>query len=122
MTRALIVDDDAAMRALVCDFLEKHGLGVAEEAGGEGVLGRIGAERFDVVVLDKEMPDLNGLEVLSRLQERHPDVPVILVTAFGGAEVAAEAVSRGARRYLEKPFRLAHLLAAIRALTAPFGA
>jgi DNA-binding NtrC family response regulator len=70
-------------------------------------------ERFDAVVLDKELPGPNGLDLLSFLHKRLPAVPVILVTAFGGPVVAEEAANRGAYSYLEKPFRMTAILAAL---------
>jgi DNA-binding NtrC family response regulator len=117
VTTVLVVDDDSALRKLVRDILEQDGIQVLEEPRGERVVALVAAGGFDAVVLDKELPGLNGLEVLSRLRHRCPEVPVILVTAFGGSDAAAEAFRRGATRYLEKPFRLVHLLTVIRNLT-----
>jgi DNA-binding NtrC family response regulator len=67
-------------------------------------------EAFDVVILDKEMPGMNGLDVLSFLHRRFPSTPVILITAFGGPHVAEESYRRGAIEYIEKPFRLPNVV------------
>jgi len=112
---ALVVDDDPAMRALLRDWRE--GFRVLEEPSGERLLALAQGTRFDVVILDKEMPGLGGFDVLPAFRRRRPEVPVILVTAFGGALVAEEALKLGAQQYLEKPFQFRALIAAVRAAT-----
>jgi len=74
-------------------------------------------ERFDAVILDKQLPGPNGLDLLSFLRKRLPAVPVIFVTAFGGPGVAMEAARRGAYSYLEKPFRIATVLDTLAAIS-----
>jgi DNA-binding NtrC family response regulator len=106
----LVVDDDADMRKLLKDFLEPGGYAVIEAANGDDVMALVDSEAIDVVVLDKEMPGLNGLEVLSLLHQRCPWLPVIFVTAFGGPQVAEESRRRGALEYLEKPFRVRRIV------------
>lgn len=117
----LVIDDDAEMRAVLKDFLEREGHRVIDEASGEGAIASAELERLDVVILDKEMPGAGGFDFLSFFRRRFPDIPVILITAFGGPRVAEEAFRRGATRYLEKPFRVTDLLAAVRILTGPGG-
>lgn len=106
----LILEDDAAMRALLRDVLERAGHRVIDYPDGTELPVIVEREAFDAVVLDKEMPGPNGLDLLSFLRHRTPAVPVILVTAFGGAAVAEEAARRGAFSYLEKPFRVSAVL------------
>src|SRR3972149_6195932 len=115
---ALIVDDDPAMRALLRDWLGGGGFRGLEEPSGERLLALAQGTRFDVVILDKEMPGLGGFDVLPAFRRQRPEVPVILVTAFGGARVAEEALKLGAQQYLEKPFQFRALIAAVRAATA----
>lgn len=106
----LIIEDDAAMRALLRDVLERAGHRVIERPDGTGLPALVEQESFDAVVLDKEMPGPNGLDLLPMLRQRLPAVPVIFVTAFGGRPVAEEAARRGAFSYLEKPFRVDTIL------------
>ncbi|HEV8586001.1 MAG TPA: response regulator [Methylomirabilota bacterium] len=106
----LIIEDDAAMRALLRDVLERAGHRVIERSDGIDLAEMVERETFDAVVLDKEMPGPSGLDLLSFLRGRLPTVPVIFVTAFGGAAVAEEAARRGAFSYLEKPFRVSAVL------------
>lgn len=102
----LVVDDDADMRKLLRDSLQPHGYDVTEAANGEEAMLLVESEAFGIVILDKEMPGMNGLDLLSYLQSRCPSLPVIFITAFGGAQVAEESRRRGAVRYMEKPFRV----------------
>ena len=114
---ALVVDDDPAMRALLRDWLEREGFRVIEEPSGERLLALAQGTRFDVMILDKEMPGLGGFDVLPAFRRQRPEVPVVLITAFGGALVAEEALKLGAQQYLEKPFQFRALIAAVRAAT-----
>jgi len=115
-TTVLVIDDDPEMRALLKDVLEGAGHRVLQEADGDRVIPSLESERVDVVILDKEMPGVNGMDLLAFLRHRWPTTPVILITAFGGPNVAAEALRLGAARYLEKPFRVAQLAEMVRTL------
>jgi DNA-binding response OmpR family regulator len=113
----LVVEDDPAMRAVLSDHLTRDGFDVVEEATAEGAIGLIETATIDAAVVDKEMPGVGGLDLLSFLRHRCPRMPVIIVTAFGGSHVAQEVFQRGASRYLEKPFRISDLVAALRTMT-----
>ncbi|MCI0546540.1 MAG: response regulator [Candidatus Rokubacteria bacterium] len=113
----MVIDDDAEMRAVLRDYLTRERFSVCEEPSGERVITTLESVRPDVIVLDKEMPGTNGLDLLSYIGRRFPRIPVILVTAFGGQGVRAEALRRGAASYIEKPFRVAALLDTLRAVT-----
>jgi DNA-binding NtrC family response regulator len=110
----MVIDDDAEMRAVLRDVLTGDGFTVHEEPGGEQIVATLESLNPAAIVLDKEMPGGNGLDFLSYIGRRHPSVPVILVTAFGGPVVQAEALQRGAAAYIEKPFRVATFLRALR--------
>lgn len=107
--RVLVVDDDDEMRRLLRRTLEFDGHHVTERDRGTRVLETLREAPFDLIILDKEMPDLSGLDLLPILRREFPQVPVLLVTAFGGRQVAVSALRLGAARYLEKPFRLGQL-------------
>jgi DNA-binding NtrC family response regulator len=106
----LVIDDDEAMRNVLRDFLQREGHRVVEADTGEAAVSVIELESIDVVILDKEMPGMNGMEVLAFLHRRFPLTPVILITAFGGPHVAAQSFQRGAVEYLEKPFRMSNVV------------
>jgi DNA-binding NtrC family response regulator len=107
--RVLVVDDDDEMRALLRRTLEVDGYLVTERDRGTHVLETLRSEPFDLIILDKEMPGLTGIDLLPILRREFPHVPVVFVTAFGGRHVAASAIRLGAASYLEKPFRLGQL-------------
>ena len=110
----MIVDDDAEMRALLRGALERDGFEVREDSGVH-LVPLLKWRAPDAIVLDKEMAGVNGLDLLSYIRQRYPGLPVIVVTAFGGTDVEAEALKRGATCYIDKPFRVARLLAMLRA-------
>ena len=112
----VIIEDDGAMRALLEDVLERAGHHVLALADGTRLAALVENEPFDAVIVDKEMPGPNGLDLLTFLRHRCPDVPVIFITAFGGRDVADEAARRGAYSYIEKPFRVGTILDAVEAV------
>jgi len=113
--RILLVEDEPG----IVDFL-KRGLaaeGFVVEAALDGAEGqrRALSESFDMVVLDLMLPGIGGLEVLARLREAKPELPVIVLTARGEIEDRVAGLDGGAVDYLVKPFSLAELLARVRA-------
>jgi DNA-binding response OmpR family regulator len=121
VSRVLVVEDDEAMRATLRQALEREGHRVLEQVSGDHVLALLESQAFDVVVLDRDLPGKNGLDLLPVLRRRFPSVAVIFITAFGGARVAEEVLLLGAARYLEKPFRMRELLDAVLQATDPAG-
>jgi DNA-binding response OmpR family regulator len=119
--RVMIVDDDAEMRALLRDALEREGFHVREHSAGDGLMPLVADWVPDAVVLDKEMAGSSGLDLLRDIRQRHPHTPVVLVTAFGGSEVETEALRLGAAYYMDKPFRVARLLEVLRAVVGRAG-
>lgn len=115
----VIVDDDPHMRKLLRDLLTDEGLSVREAEDGEHLIEVLEVAPPTLVVLDKEMPGPNGLDLLSYVARRHPSLPVMLITAFGGVQVRTEALARGAAAYLEKPFRIDAFLREIDRLIHP---
>jgi DNA-binding NtrC family response regulator len=114
----LIVDDDPAMRAMLTDVLTRRRIDVVSDSNGADALARLEAMPIDAVVLDKEMPGISGLDVLTAVHRGHPRLPVIVITAFGGRRVAHDALARGASGYLEKPFRVHDLVEMLDAIGA----
>lgn len=114
----MVVEDDPGMRAVLRDVLTDEGFQVHEEPGPERVAAAVERIRPRAIVLDREMAGSNGIELLATLGRGYPGIPVLVITAFGGAAVRAEAIRAGAAGYLEKPFRMAMLLDTLRAITA----
>ena len=102
----LVADDDRVIRRNLGLLLTAEGFEVVEVADGDAALAAIGSRAFDAVLLDLKMPGRDGLEVLAELGPALADLPVIVITAFGGSAPAIEAMRRGAYDYLTKPFDL----------------
>jgi len=105
----LIVDDDKEMCSTVADFFSREGFDVSCAHSASEALSLLENQDLDVVVTDLRMPGLDGMELLKRIKAQRPDLPVILVTAFGSIEVAIEATKAGAFYFITKPFKLREL-------------
>jgi DNA-binding NtrC family response regulator len=112
--RVLIVDDDAASRELVETRLEALKCDVAMAADGREALSAIRHEAPSVVLLDLQMPGMDGMEVLRTLRQDRIDVPVIVITAHGSIESAVAAMKEGAYDFILKPFDPKHLEIVVR--------
>jgi two-component system, OmpR family, response regulator MprA len=122
--RVLVVDDDPDVRDAVETALELEGHRVMTAADGLVAMKRLGQAEFDAVVLDVLMPNLDGFEVCRRLRAAGNRTPVLILTARDSEEDTIRGLDLGADDYLVKPFRLAELLARVRALlrrTRPAG-
>jgi two-component system response regulator AtoC len=104
--KALVVDDERKMRRILQMALERMGIDAVAAESAEQALQRLAQERFAVVLTDLRMPGMSGIDLLSEVRSRAPDVPVIVLTAFGTVETAVEAMKRGAFDYVLKPFDL----------------
>ena len=113
--RILVVDDSATVRAQVSAVLAPAGFQVIEAADGVEALERLAAEAVSLMILDVNMPQKNGLEVLESLPEG-ATVPVLVLTTEGQPEKIARARALGAKGWMVKPFRAEQLLAAARKL------
>jgi two-component system response regulator (stage 0 sporulation protein F) len=112
-SRVLVVDDDAEMRALLLDVLEKDGYEVAEATDGAQAVLALRAREFDLILIDKNMPGPSGLDLLPGLRRVCPRSQFIMMTAYGDVPSYIEAVEKGAAEFLFKPFRMEELKAAI---------
>jgi two-component system response regulator AtoC len=101
--KILIIDDEKNIREIFSLLLEEQGYAVQEAKNGTDGLKKIQAFFPDVVLLDMNLPDLSGIEVLAKIKESLPACEVIIITAFGTIKTAVEATKLGAYDYLEKP-------------------
>ena len=107
----LVVEDDQEMRQLLEDEMREAGYDVVGAAEGGEALERLG--EADVVVTDLVMPGMKGDELLAEIKVREPDVPVVIMTAFGSIDSAVEAIKSGAYHYVAKPCRMEQLLSTV---------
>jgi DNA-binding NtrC family response regulator len=114
MSRILVIDDERSIRNTLKDILEyeKYQVELAED-GPKGIEIFRSAE-FDVVLCDIKMPGIDGIEVLEKLAEINPDVPIIMISGHGNIDTAVESIKKGAYDYIEKPLDLNRLLITIR--------
>jgi DNA-binding NtrC family response regulator len=109
MSNILIVDDEQSYRQLLSLVFEGDGHTLRTAMNGREALAMIQAEPADVVISDVKMPDMDGIEMLQALRETHPDLGVILMTAFASVETAREAFKLGADDFIQKPFDVEEL-------------
>lgn len=111
----LVAEDSLVVRTLVCDQLEEQGYSVVEAVDGESALHRCAETHPDAILLDIEMPGLDGYGVLARLQAdvELSEIPVVFLTGRTGTDDMVAGLRAGAHDYLRKPFEAAELLARI---------
>ena len=102
--RILVIDDEESMRHAVSRGLERAGFRCVTAATGRGGVEQFVAGGFDAVLTDVKLPDLSGLDITAILVEMDAAVPVVVMTGYGTMEVALEAMRRGAKDYVQKPF------------------
>jgi two-component system response regulator HydG len=111
MFKALVVDDDAGLRLTVKSALESSGLyEVTEAFDGLDAVEKVEEGNFQLVILDVDMPRLNGLEALKRIKEHDPAITTIIMTAYANIDDAVVAVKEGAYNYISKPIESQELL------------
>jgi excisionase family DNA binding protein len=106
----LVVDDDDSVRNLVRQVLEKKGYDVCEAADGIEGLGVFNRENVFLILLDLEMPEMNGAEFLTRLRHFNKDVPVVLITGFPDSQLIMDAMQQSPVMLLPKPIEKELLL------------
>jgi two-component system response regulator HydG len=106
----LVVDDEIQMAEMLADGLADRGYQAVAVASSEAAMARIADEPIDALVTDLRMPRVDGLELLAAARRRLPDLPVIVMTAYGAIDSAVESIHRGAFHYLTKPFKLDELV------------
>ena len=99
-----IVDDDRSIRWVLEKSLSKTGMNTETFDNGDDLLDRLSHVQPNAIISDIRMPGINGLDLLTAIQERHPQLPVIIMTAHSDLESAVSSYSRGAFEYLPKPF------------------
>ncbi|MGD1972758.1 MAG: sigma-54 dependent transcriptional regulator [Desulfobacterales bacterium] len=110
----LAIDDEQNIRHLIESEFSMEGLAVTTAGSGEEGLKLFDTEAFDVVLLDINLPKLNGVEVLKRLKQKSPDTEVIMITGYGDIKSAVDSIKQGARDYITKPFKLDEILALVK--------
>jgi len=109
----LIVDDETVVRNGISRALEKKGMSTSQADSGQKALAILENQRFDLVLLDIRMPDMDGIHLLRQIRVNQPDTAVIMITGYPTIDSAVHCIKLGALDYLVKPFRLDDLEAAL---------
>ena len=103
--KILVVEDSLDILSFLAeDVLPYHGYRVATATTGQEALSKLSSEGPDMLLLDLELPDMSGLDIVKTVQEDEGDIPIVLMTAFGSESIAVEAFRVGVRDYIIKPF------------------
>ena len=115
MPKLLLVDDEEQFRVSLAKRLEMRGFDILDLDNGEDAIKVIRADsEIDVVVLDRKMPGMNGIDTLKLIKKQDPIVEVIMLTGHGSMEAAVECTKLGAFKYLEKPYEFEKLIDVIK--------
>jgi len=107
--RVLVIDDEKNIRVTLAACLEGMGSQVTAVGTGDAALAAIKRQTFDLAFLDLRLQEMSGLELLPKLLSLSPHLPIVMITAYGTIATAVEAIKRGARDYLPKPFTPAQI-------------
>ncbi|MBA2528092.1 MAG: response regulator, partial [Pyrinomonadaceae bacterium] len=114
--RILIVDDEPGLRFGVRDFLELQGYEIDEAESCREAQELFRSSRPDIVIADYMLPDGTALDLLPRLKEINPDIPLLILTAHGSIDLAVRAIKEGAEQFLTKPLELPALMVILKRL------
>ena len=106
----LLVEDEAPLRQAIAEQLSDHGYRVKQAESGEAALAHLADFAFDIIVTDLRLPGIDGSAVIEAAVARYPHIIAIVVTGFGTVKDAVEAIKRGARDFVSKPFQIDELL------------
>ncbi|GAH12519.1 unnamed protein product, partial [marine sediment metagenome] len=109
----LIVDDEKKICTILTHILTEEGFDVNSANSGEEAIKIVCEFTPDLIIMDQNMPGLNGVDTMSIIKNRYPDITVIILTAHGSIPMAIEATKKGAYDYLSKPFDNEELLITI---------
>lgn len=104
MARILIVDDEESVRRVLSIQIKRMGHEAVEAQNGAEAWSMAQKDAYDTIITDLKMPEMDGLELLSRIRNHRPQTPVIMITAHGTIDTAVEAMKKGAFDYVTKPF------------------
>ena len=119
--QVLIVDDEKVQREILEGFLIKQGYGAATAEDGRKALERLRGGTFDLVITDYRMPGMDGIALLKEVRRLHPEMVVVMMTAYGTVETAVAAMKEGAYDYLTKPIDLDELLLLVQRIEREMG-
>jgi len=112
-TKVLIVDDNEAFCSSLTDILEAKGYEVESAGTGREAIEKAQGRFFNVALLDIRLPGMDGMKLLTTMKKMHPDMAVIMTTAYASLETAVEALEEGAAAYIIKPLKMDEVLTTV---------
>ncbi|MFW5958170.1 MAG: response regulator [Desulfosalsimonas sp.] len=112
-TTILLVDDEEEFVTTLAERLEIRSFKAKSATSGKQALEIMEKQSFDVAVLDVKMPGMDGLQLMERIKDRHPGLPVLLLTGYGAASEGENGMSKGAYDYLMKPVDIEELISKV---------
>ncbi len=109
MEKILVIDDEKSILDLLTVVFEKEGYAVKTSLSATRAVELMGNEDFDIIVSDIKMPRMSGMELLRYVRKNRPDIPIVMITAYGTIKQAVEALKAGAMDYIVKPFDVEEL-------------
>jgi DNA-binding response OmpR family regulator len=116
VAKVLTIEDDGALRTMLADWLKREMHEVESVSNGGDALHRLRSFRYDLVILDLGLPDIDGFDILEEMRKRNCDVPVLILTGKQTIDDKERGLELGADDYLTKPFHVRELLARIKAI------
>jgi len=101
--KVLLIDDEEEFLSALSERMEIRGMDVKTAATADSAVAALDSNEYDAIVLDLQMPDMNGIEMLKAIKVRHPDMQVILLTGHATVEAGIQAMKLGAMDFMEKP-------------------
>ncbi|MFI5205015.1 MAG: sigma-54-dependent transcriptional regulator, partial [Flavobacteriales bacterium] len=114
MSRILIIDDEKSIRRALREILEYEKYEVDEAEDGKDGLSKLESEHYDLAFCDIKMPKMDGMEVLDKVKETNPDLPVIMISGHGNIDTAVQSIKTGAFDFIQKPLDLNRILVSVR--------
>ncbi|RJQ50448.1 MAG: response regulator [Nitrospiraceae bacterium] len=110
----MVVDDEPIVGKRLKRLLEREGYAVETFTRGSQALEGLGRNRYDVIITDIMMGNVDGMMILEYVKSNYPDIPVIIITGYGKKEIAEEAYRKGVHSFIIKPFRIDELKAVVK--------
>jgi two-component system response regulator QseB len=114
--RVLVVEDDRELREMLHRLLSEAGHDVTAVADGHSALHRALTDEYDLLIVDRGLPAIEGLDLIARLRRSDVNAPILVLTAYGSVADRVAGLDAGAEDYMVKPFEIEELLARVRAL------
>jgi two-component system response regulator AtoC len=115
--KILVAEDEDLIRWSICEFLMSYGYAVDMVVNGREVIERLDKFRYDLLITDLKMPEMNGIDLLHRIREKGISMPVIMISAYFNEFAEEETISKGVFRCVTKPFEMEDILSVVREAT-----